>query len=156
WAKWTGNPVLIGNPALSNMVSRTLIGTNQNLIISDAIFTSPTNDWHILDLFTTAFNDNASRGKLSINQTNLAAWSAVLSGVNVLPNAATNQFIFPAAYDPVSPPRIVTILNGINNTRTNFANRAFSRLGDILATPELTIKSPFLIATNRAIINDEV
>jgi hypothetical protein len=166
WAKWTGNPVTIAIPALSNMVSLTavsnmapftFIGVNRTLALNDAVFTAPTNDWHILDLFTTAFNDNAGRGQLSVNQTNLAAWSAVLSGVNVLPNAGTNLFIQPAgAYNPAAPSPLVTIVNGINNARTNLPNHAFTRLGDVLATPELTIASPYLISTNRAIINDAV
>lgn len=160
WAKWTGNGVVIANPALTNMVSTTLVGTNANTIVSDAIFTAPTNDWRILDLFTTALNDNAGRGQLSVNQTNLAAWSAVLSGVSVLPNIdATNTplFIQPAGvYNQAAPPPLVTIVNGINNARTNFANKSFSRLGDILATPELTIASPYLSATNNAKINDAV
>jgi hypothetical protein len=51
---------------------------------------------------------------------------------------------------------LVTIINGINNTRTNFPHNAFARLGDILATPQLTVASPYLIATNRAVINDAV
>src|SRR5207249_3044560 len=102
---------------------------------------------YVLELFTTAFNDNASRGQLSINQTNLAAWSAILSGVVVLTNAAPNAaaLIEPAgAYDPYSTnlPPLARILNGINNTRTNFNNRAFHHLGDILAVPELTVASP--------------
>ena len=47
----------------------------------------PQNDWQLLDLFTTAHdNKNASRGQLSINQTNAAAWAAVLDGVMVLSN----------------------------------------------------------------------
>jgi hypothetical protein len=168
WAKWTGNPVKIAIPYLTNMLSLTSVtnmaaltyfdANNRNfLTINDAVFSVPTNDWHILDLFTTAFNDNATRGQLSVNQTNLAAWSAVLSGVNVLPNASTNLFIQPAGvYNPLNPGPLVTIVNGINNARTNFPNRAFARLGDVLATPELTIASPYLIATNRAVINDAV
>jgi hypothetical protein len=160
--------VTIGNPALSNLVSASMFtalskmvdpnsnGTNLNIIIPDTIFTSPTNDWHILDLFTTAVNDNAGRGRLSVNQTNLAAWSAVLSGVSVLPNvSATNPptFIQPAGVDP----RLLTLVNGINNVRTNFPNHAFSRLGEILAAPELSVASPYLLSTNAAqVVNDEV
>ena len=34
----------------------------------DAYLSTPTNDWRILDLFTAALNDNATRGQLSINQ----------------------------------------------------------------------------------------
>lgn len=46
--------------------------------------TYPTADWKFLDLFTTAINDNAGRGLMSVNQTNIAAWSALLSGVSLL------------------------------------------------------------------------
>jgi hypothetical protein len=58
WAQWTGNPLKIGNPALTNMVSPAVIaawvGTNQiqNAVLVDALFTAPTNDWHMLDLFS--------------------------------------------------------------------------------------------------------
>src|SRR5205085_1379413 len=45
--------------------------------------TLPTNDWRLADLITTALHPNATRGQLSVNQTNLAAWSAVLSGLGV-------------------------------------------------------------------------
>jgi len=162
WQLWSGNPVTIGNPVLTNMVSSnlvvSLVGTNVNARLPDAVFSSPTNDWNILDLFTTAFNDNAGRGQLSVNQTNLAAWSAVLGGVSVLPNlTATNPptFILPSGADSLA--RVQKIVNGINNTRTNFPNNAFPRMGDVLATPELTIASPYLLSTNRAqIINDAV
>lgn len=48
--------------------------------------THPINDWKLMDLFTTAINDNAALGLMAVNQTNLAAWAAVLSGVPVLDN----------------------------------------------------------------------
>ena len=46
--------------------------------------THPTNDWALLDTFSTAITENASRGQIGVNQTNLPAWSAILSGVPVL------------------------------------------------------------------------
>ncbi len=64
----------------------------------DAAIAQPTNDWGIFDLFTTAPNDNASRGQLSINQTNFAAWAAVLDGVIVVTNS-TNGYT-PMVIDP--------------------------------------------------------
>jgi len=165
WQSWSGNPFIDYNFVTNGFPVH--IQTNlvpANFLVADAIFTVPTNDWRILDLFTTAFNDNAGRGQLSINQTNLASWSAVLSGVNVLSNTptfVTNLFIQPAgAYSSAGPqPALVTIVNGINNARTNFQNHAFSRLGDILATPELTMASPYLTAVTpatKAVVNDAV
>jgi len=172
WQNWSGNPFVDYNyfttnangfpPHIQPDLVTNLVGAIP--LVPDAIFTVPTNDWRILDLFTTAFNDNAGRGQLSINQTNLASWSAVLSGVNVLSNTptfVTNLFIQPAgAYSSAGPqPALVTIVNGINNARTNFQNHAFSRLGDILATPELTMASPYLTAVTpatKAVVNDAV
>ena len=166
WQNWSGNPFVDYNFVTNGFpphIQTNLVGAN--LFVPDAIFSAPTNDWRILDLFSTAFNDNAGRGQLSINQPNLAAWSAVLSGVNVLSNSSTfvtNVFIQPAGPYNTNPvtgplPPLVTIVNGINNARTNFANKAFSRLGDVLATPELTMASPYLNPPSaKTPINDAV
>ena len=125
----------------------------------------PVNDRMLFDMFTTAMNDNATRGQLSVNQTNLAAWSAVLSGVFAITNSSppTNVIIEPAgAYIATNPPPIVRIVNGINNARSAtivypgnlasnvFPNAVFGHKGDILATPELTVNSPFLSTNNPA------
>jgi len=152
WQKWTGNPNLVAN---LNQAYTKVVTNNQ--VVVDAFLSLPTNDWRLVDLFTTAFNDNASRGKLSVNQSGLAGWSAVLAGVNVLPDLTTNTFIQPAGvYNPASPPPLVQIVNGINNTRTNFPGGSFQRTGDILATPELTVASPYLRLGNANLQNDEV
>src|SRR6185295_1842197 len=120
--------------------------------------THPTNDWHLLSLFTTAPNDAAARGLLSVNQTNIAAWSAVLSGVPVL----SNLFIEPAS------PQLYRIVNDINATRwlvpgtTNLdSSRVFPDLGSVLRSPALTVASPFLNTTvagaqKSPAINDEL
>ncbi len=117
--------------------------------------THPTNDWKLVDLFTAAPNDNASRGALGVNQANLAAWSAVLSGVSVLTNttrsteSVTNQkvgvrelLIQPDGMAGATQLR--RIVDGINRTRQRETNGLFQSLGRILATPELTATSPFL------------
>jgi hypothetical protein len=96
------------------------------------IGTHPMNDWRLLDVFTTAANENAARGLLSVNQTNTAAWSAVLSGSL----AATNTTRFNEALgkrntgvDPVTAfapwvihpgsPQVGEIVRSINFARTN-------------------------------------
>jgi hypothetical protein len=149
WQKWTGNPLVLPNVGQldTNLVALT------NLYL-DAFLSMPTNDWRVLDLFTTAFTPNAARGRLSVNQTNLAAWSAILSGVYVMPNIATNEVISPAGVYTAST-GIVAIVNGIINARTNFPNYSYQRLGDILAAPQLTVASPFLNG-NLNQMNDEV
>jgi len=67
--------------------------------------TSPTNDWKILDLFTTAFNENAARGQLGVNQTNVAAWSALLASVPLLRNDGSDgpETMEPFFLEPGSP-----------------------------------------------------
>jgi hypothetical protein len=144
WANWTGNKTL-----------------------EEGFYSRPVTDRVLFDVFTTALNDNSTRGQLPINQTNLAAWSAVFSGVIALTNNSTEaallnglpgQFaplvIQPAGlYDPFntntwSP--LVKIVDGINRTRANkdfFQSLTFNHLGDILAVPELTDASPFLNLT---------
>jgi hypothetical protein len=130
WTNWTGNPNVF-----------------------DTINAAPVNDRLMFDLFTTAFNDNAARGQLSVNQDNLAAWSALFSGVVVLSNMNNWAVIQPVGLDgPNSPLR--QIVNGINRTRANtnlFPQQVFTHAGDILATPELTDHSPFLNSTNSTI-----
>ncbi len=144
--------------------------------------THPTNDWKILDLFTTSLNDNASKGLLSVNQAGLAAWSAVFSGVTVQTNMSPDSVrmrdirmpkglklaeynalvIEPAGragmpgYDLANPDsgdnwqlaQIVNGTNGINATRARFPGGRFRHLGEVLATPALTVQSPFLNWTN--------
>src|SRR5581483_178138 len=78
-------------------------------------FSTPTNDWRLFDLFTTAINDNATRGQLSVNQDKRAAWSAVLSGVLAMPALGSSSVIQPAAVSP----ELARIVDGINRTRTN-------------------------------------
>jgi len=150
WAGWIGNPLIV--PNVGQVDTNVVPLTNYYM---DAVFSLPTNDWRILDLFTTTFNANAARGRLSVNQTNLAAWSAILSGVNVLTNTTGSIFIPPAG-DYNAPTGIVAIVNGIINARTNFPNLSYQRLGDILAAPELTVASPFISTVNMNELNDEV
>jgi hypothetical protein len=115
--------------------------------------THPTNDWRIVQLFTVALNGNAASGLLSVNQTNIAAWSAVLSGVRVLSNSipdadvlrsSTAQFTN-VVIEPNSPQlqRIVGAINRTRNTLLAFDQR-FPDLGTLLATRELTVLSPYL------------
>jgi len=112
--------------------------------------THPTNDWKLFDLFSAWPNNNAARSLLSINQTNLAAWSAVLSAAIVLSNnvtAATGPFTPPSASAIVANPAGVDtnvhyIFHGIQQRRMQMTN--FSRLGDVLSVPELTTISPYL------------
>ena len=148
WAQWTGD-----------------IQTNMGQYF-DAYNSSPAQDRLLFDVFTARLNDNASRGRLPVNQTELSAWSAIFGGLVAITNdnpyslpgwALTNTYVIanPAGVmDPTvaysNQPPVWQIVNGplgINATRTNaalFPLQAFVHAGDILATPALTTYSPFL------------
>ncbi len=128
--------------------------------------THPTNDWALPDMFTVATDVSTVTGLLSVNQTNQAAWAAVLGNVLVLSNTVnfndylTNTLstnipgLVPVAYtnltiEPVGD-QIKAIVDGINTVRTfRTANlggglrttNAFVRMGDILSVPQLSIGS---------------
>ena len=143
WRRWSGNP----NPA-------------------DAFWNRPAADRLLFDVFTAAPNENATRSQLSVNQTNLAAWSAVLSGVPLTTNVNGGwTLIRPAAFSP----ELSRIVEGINAARAgtnlqgrdNFPGKLFQHVGDVLAAPSFSDTSPFLnmgsLATKGAGgISDEV
>jgi hypothetical protein len=159
-----------GTPWQTIYLKSGVLATNLWLEWAGSHGTHPTNDWRLVDLFTVAPNDNAARGLMSVNQTNLAAWSAVLSGAPVMTNltplagARTNSageyremLILPAAgprnfFWGRSTPQLLTIVEGINRTRQREPYGVFADTGRILATPELTLASPYL-STNH-IVND--
>jgi hypothetical protein len=152
WAIWTGD-----------------------LNLFDATNMVPGRDRLLFDIFTTALNDNATRGQLSVNQTHLAAWSALFSGLIVPPISLTNsyQMISPAGPAGISVPAgrpaanspfamgylVQNGTNGIDDIRANtnlFPQQVFKHVGDILATPALTEQSPFLNLANTSYNNDEL
>ncbi len=126
----------------------------------DGVNSRPIQDDLLFDVFTATPHPNATRGALSVNQTHLASWSAVLGGIMALTNITTtpsfsappfvtNVVVNPAGLNVVDSPlwQIVNGAAGINTTRANkniFADGAFKRIGDILRAPALTEKSPFI------------
>ncbi len=152
-----------GTPWQTVYLKSLVMDTNAWAKWSGSLGTHPTNDWKLLDYFTAASSENAARGLLSVNQTNLAAWSALLSGVSVLSNNVADAVLTtndrpsyarlfiepvgwtnPAAISPLPP--LLRIVDGINRTRAGLTNsdRVFPYLGMVLATPELTVASPYL------------
>ena len=88
-----------------------LIGTNTWSVWTsdanhfDAVNAAPIQDRLLFDNFSTALNDNATRGQFSVNMgangPSLASWSAVLSGVVALTNTTPFPAI-PAAHQQLS------------------------------------------------------
>ncbi len=125
--------------------------------------TYPAKDRNIFDLFTTAINDNAARGLMGVNQTNLASWSALLSGVPILQNNQDRNnpkllFVQPSSDElkqvlvgytnnPTAKAPLREVIPGLLGTITNTVlapGGYFTGLGAILATPTLSDHSPFL------------
>jgi hypothetical protein len=133
------------NPANDNALSKWLSWTSSPWNTLTEPDTYPTNDWVLPDLFTAAMNDNSARGLLSVNQTNDAAWAAVLAGVIALTNVNGGVAIF-----PTNVYQFVDATNGINAVRSTNLNGLFHKVGEILAAPALTVQSPFLANTSLA------
>jgi hypothetical protein len=151
WQRWTGNGTMYAPPPTA--------GNPSPALVADATFSMPNRDRYLLDMFTTIAYQEGSRGRLSVNQKNQAAWSAVLAGVvvttNTIPDAdfandptRSPQFdsiIVPpgGTHDPTMPPAVVRLVTAMNDVRaTNHTvapKQVFQRLGDILEVPELTV-----------------
>lgn len=118
--------------------------------------THPTNDWYLTDLFATGFDNNANRGALGVNQTNIAAWSAVLSGVPVWTNRDLvngqpdlSQIIIQPSALP-NRPQVEQIVTSLMTAQSQRPFGVFRLLGDVLSTPAFTEQSPFLNTASTA------
>jgi hypothetical protein len=105
----TGNGRLLVN---KGQLPYSLVASNA--IYEDAALTRPTNDWRVAEIFTTVLDDNASRGQMSVNQSGLAAWSALLSGVLVLTNYQTDDYfadlVANSGSQPLPPPPTTSLV----------------------------------------------
>jgi len=126
WINWCNDNVLV---------------TNGNFISVDAAFSHPTNDWRFASLWAQWLNTNELSTLLSINNTDTNTWAARLDGLTVLTNSASEL-------DPITissnSPQAGMIAQGIQTARANAKNGIFRDAGDVLATPELSIASPFI------------
>jgi hypothetical protein len=119
--------------------------------------THPAYDRKLLHLFTTAVNDNAARGLLSVNQDGRAGWAAVLGGVSVIQDDASGAVTQSTYIDPATP-EFHAMVDSINLARASLTNvppgmppdvpagGVFTNLGGFLAAPALTDQSPYLKA----------
>ena len=101
--------------------------------------TKATNDWRILDHFTSLQKrPGATRGLLSVNQPHHAAWAAALSGIPV--NTPTGPH-----YIHSSDGNLRLIVDAVNDHRMRHHNgRPYERISDILGASLLTDGSPYL------------
>jgi hypothetical protein len=149
WAPWTGDNAITFNQ------------------FYDAFNSAPFQDRQLFDLFTTAFNDNATRGQLSVNvgasvndpESGLAAWSALFSGIVVPTNLVGGYTVIQPAGGAGTNSPLAQLVKGINNTRrtkTLFPQQIFTHEGDILAVPQLTEQLLPLLGVTNAAVSDEM
>jgi hypothetical protein len=134
WRAWNNDSVMI---------------TNGNNLFVDAFFSYPSKDWYFASLWAQWLNTNDLFSLLSINDTDTNAWAARLDGLTALTNSG-------AGLDPITvssnSPQAGIIAQAIQAARagTNafnnvvFPNHAFQDVGDVLATAQLSVGSPFL------------
>jgi len=129
WSQWTGD---------------TQLANGQNY---DAANSAPVQDRLLFDVFTTALNDNATRGQLSVNvaagETNnplagLAAWSAVFSGVIPLADTPVTPFFNPLTEQGVQHANLVTNYTALSPINPAGRAGASSILGGIVTNINLT------------------
>ena len=145
WTLWTANTQLAAN------------GSDPTGVIADAYFTQPTNDWRIASLLVSLLSSNDPRSLASVNQPSAAAWRGLLDRLTVLSNTA------PLEFDPViissNSPQATTVGAALDAARVSRSEQRFRDVADILATPELSLASPWLdtngVAQLASSMNDE-
>ncbi|MBG89040.1 MAG: hypothetical protein CMO80_19355 [Verrucomicrobiales bacterium] len=144
---WMGR-VHRGTPWQTIYMKSAIANTNVWDEWAGSFMTHPTNDWQLFDAFAAHLNDNASRGLLSVNQTNAAAWAAVLGGVVAIGNSPpyyTNFFPNKVSYT-ITPNTHAFRLIHEGIVETHRQQGGFRRMGHVLSVPELSVGSPFLTA----------
>jgi hypothetical protein len=123
----------------------------------DAERTLPVNDWRVAALIASLLNTNRPQELASANPTSPTNWLPVLDGLVVLTNSMTDTQVlllqlniprpFPV-YDSLDMTRdseqTALIANAILATRASRPGGVFRDPGDVFATPELSLTSPWL------------
>jgi hypothetical protein len=130
WQAWTGNSLVRPDWAHSGQLAY------------DAAFTTPTNDWHILNSLAPLLNTNPPPSLSSPNQRSPQGWLALLNGIQVLTNSAPGQL--DVLVMSSNSPQAMYIAQGLDRIRQQQPGQIFAGIGDILATPELSMASPWL------------
>jgi len=138
-----------------------LIDPNNWIQWSGSLGTIPIRDYSLLDVFTVAPNEAAVRGLLSVNQTNRAAWSAVLSGITVWTNSVRTTDLatlgpdeglnptnaFTVSYVEPGSPQISNIVSSINSFRLTQRE-----IGN--ATPPVAVGKPLGFVPKLNVVNN--
>lgn len=123
-----------------------LVGPSYEYTDFSHLYTHPTNDWRLFDLFTTDSDSKAVT--VSINDPNQSSWASVLSGLEIWTNTYAQWYrthptnLFAGTILPRSP-ELQLILDDITWTRAQQPNGVFEHMGDLLAVSSLSTNSPY-------------
>ncbi len=131
WAQWTGDTQLTYGQYI------------------DAALSAPANDWRLVGVLVALLSTNDPTQLMSVNDRNTADWLNVLGSITVQTNSTRFPywFIVPQFESYVlssNSPQALIIANAIAQSKTIQPNQTFNSPGDILATPQLTVNSPWL------------
>ena len=121
----------------------------------DAALSAPANDWRLAGLLAALFNTNDPTQLMSVNDGNTTDWLNVLGSITVQTNTTSfpNWFVVPQFESCVmsgNSTQALIIANAMAQSKTIQPGQTFNSLGDILATPELTVNSPWLNTSTAA------
>lgn len=142
WTNWTGDGQL------------TDYGIPGAPLTYDAASTLPTNDWRLAALLISLLSTNDPRTLLLVNEPSEPVWATALDGIVALTNTTSDVQLrryglsgfatFETVLVQSNSPQASLIGAGIDAARSSHLGQRFSNAGDILATPELSVASPFL------------
>jgi hypothetical protein len=129
--------------------------------------TLPTNDWRLVSSLIPLIVKEHPHQLVSINQASTSDWRDVLKGMRVLTNTLSDDHLglftvpqFDSLVMRSKSPQIETIIADIEATREKQPFQIWGDRADILATPTLSVNSPWLhlnrIQAERAITDEAV
>jgi hypothetical protein len=133
WAEWTGDTILTSN------------------YYADAFNMAPAQDWKIAGILAAMFNTNSFSSLMSVNDPSTNDWQDALDGLVAVTNSTPAEFLDISS----DSPQASIIASAIEAQRMGELTGNFVNLGDVLATPQLSVQSPFLDLSSSNNITDE-
>jgi hypothetical protein len=125
WQTWTGH----ADPAVAEQ-------------------THPRRDWSLLTTLQALLNTNHPQQLLSVNDLNPTNWMAALDGLNVLTNIGPTGISARPEFETLTissnSPQAALLAEAIATTRASQPGQTFRNLGELFATAELSLASPWL------------
>jgi len=119
--------------------------------VNDAFSMAPVQDWKTAGILAAMFNTNSLSSLISVNDPNTNDWLDALNGLVAVTNSTPAEFLDISS----DSPQASAITSAIQAKRMSEPTGYFVNLGNILATPQLSVQSPYLNLSNSNNITDE-